>query len=103
MLGIPPHSLYHSFIFLKGFITGVGKGLVGTFTKPTAGVLDFASGAAAAVRGQATRSSRYFPPKSTRLRRNCFGPSGAIPRYSSTHAEGQEIMLKLNGGNFNEK
>lgn len=76
---------------------------MGTVAKPTAGVLDFASGAAAAVRGQATRSSRCFPPKQARLRRNCFGPSGAIPKFTSTHAEGQEIMLKLNEGNFNEK
>ena len=76
---------------------------MGTVAKPTAGVLDFASGAAAAVRGQATRSSRYFPPKQTRPRRNCFGPSGAIPKFTSTHAEGQEVMLKLNEGNFNEK
>lgn len=87
----------------QGFITGIGKGIVGTFAKPTAGVLDFASGAAAAVRGQATRSSRNFMPKPSRLRRNCFGPSGAIPRFAATHAEGQEIMLKLNEGNFNEK
>lgn len=77
---------------------------MGTFAKPTAGVLDFASGAAAAVRGQATtRSSRYSMPKPVRLRRNCFGPSGAIPKFSATHAEGQEIMLKLNEGNFSEK
>ena len=87
----------------QGFITGIGKGIVGTFAKPTAGVLDFASGAAAAVRGQATRSTRNFMPKPSRLRRNCFGPSGAIPRFAATHAEGQEIMLKLNEGNFNEK
>lgn len=88
---------------MSGFITGLGKGIVGTIAQPTAGVLGFASGTAAAVRGQATRSSRYIQPKSTRLRRNCFGPSGAIPRFSATHAEGQEIMLKLNEGNFNEK
>ena len=90
-------------VLFQGFITGIGKGIVGTVAKPTAGVLDFASGAAAAVRGQATRSSRYFPPKQTRPRRNCFGPSGAIPKFTSTHAEGQEVMLKLNEGNFNEK
>ncbi|XP_048580764.1 intermembrane lipid transfer protein VPS13D isoform X3 [Nematostella vectensis] len=88
---------------LSGFMTGLAKGIVGTVAKPTAGVLDFASGTAAAVRGQATRSSRYFPPKCTRPRRNCFGPNGSIPRYSRTHAEGQEIMLKLNENNFNEK
>ncbi|KAJ7382658.1 hypothetical protein OS493_033714 [Desmophyllum pertusum] len=81
---------------LSGFITGIGKGIVGTVAKPTAGVLDFASGCCRRpVRGQATRSSRYFPPKQARLRRNCFGPSGAIPRFASTHAEGQEIMLKV--------
>ena len=90
-------------VHFQGFITGLGKGIVGTVAKPTAGVLDFASGTAAAFRGQATRSSRYFPPKQARLRRNCFGPSGAIPKFTSTHAEGQEIMLKLNEGNFNEK
>jgi len=90
-------------VHFQGFLTGIGKGIVGTVAKPTAGVLDFASGAAAAVRGQATRTSRYLPPKQARLRRNCFGPSGAIPKFTSTHAEGQEIMLKLNEGNFNEK
>ena len=37
----------------KGFFTGIGKGIVGTVAKPAAGVLDLASGAAAAVRGAA--------------------------------------------------
>lgn len=31
-------------------LTGLGKGLVGTVTKPVVGVLDFASGAATAIR-----------------------------------------------------
>ena len=90
-------------MYFKGFVTGIGKGIVGTFAKPAAGVLDFASGTAAAVRGQATRSSRYYQPKPLRLRRNCFGPSGAVPPFSSTHAEGQEIMYKLNEYNLNER
>jgi len=31
-------------------ISGFGKGVVGTVTKPVVGVLDFASGAATAIR-----------------------------------------------------
>ncbi len=89
--------------FIQGFVTGTAKGIGEAVAKSTAGILGFISGAAAAVRGQATRNSRYFRPKQTRLRRNCFGPSGAIPRFAATHAEGQEIMLKLNEGNIYEK
>jgi len=39
-----------------GFFTGIGWGLVGTISKPAIGVLDFASGAATAVK----ESSRLF-------------------------------------------
>ena len=39
---------------VSGFISGLGKGLVGTVTKPVAGALDFASETAQAVRETAT-------------------------------------------------
>ena len=74
---------------------GIGKGIIGTVAKPTAGVLDLASGTAAAFRGNVAKSSHVYQPKPVRMRRNCFGPGGIIPRYSRTHAEGQEIMVKL--------
>ncbi|CAB3983690.1 Hypothetical predicted protein, partial [Paramuricea clavata] len=88
---------------VPGFIQGIGKGILGTFAKPTAGVLDLASGLSAAVRGSATRSSRLYQPKRVRSIRNCFGPGGAIPRFSKTNSEGQSIVLKLNANNMDEK
>lgn len=35
---------------VEGFFTGLGKGAVGLFTRPTAGVIDFASGSLDAVK-----------------------------------------------------
>lgn len=41
---------------VSGFISGLGKGLVGTVTKPVAGALDFASETAQTVRDMASLS-----------------------------------------------
>lgn len=46
---------------VSGFFSGLGKGLVGTVTKPVAGALDFASETAQTVRDMASLSNRYFP------------------------------------------
>lgn len=46
---------------VSGFFSGLGKGLVGTVTKPVAGALDFASETAQTVREMASLSNRYFP------------------------------------------
>lgn len=35
---------------VEGFFTGLGKGAVGLITRPTAGVIDFASGSLEAVK-----------------------------------------------------
>lgn len=40
-----------------GFFSGLGKGLVGTVTKPVAGALDFASETAQTVRDMASLSN----------------------------------------------
>lgn len=40
---------------IPGFFTGVGKGLIGTVTKPVVGVLDLAAETAAAVRDKSRR------------------------------------------------
>lgn len=45
---------------VSGFFSGLGKGLVGTVTKPVAGALDFASETAQTVRDMASLSNRYF-------------------------------------------
>ncbi|XP_044308193.1 vacuolar protein sorting-associated protein 13D isoform X3 [Varanus komodoensis] len=79
---------------VSGFISGFGKGLVGTVTKPVAGALDFASETAQAVRQKATVTSPRTPER-VRRPRCCAGPQGLLPRYSETQAEGQELMFKL--------
>lgn len=55
---------------VSGFISGLGKGLVGTVTKPVAGALDFASETAQAVRDTATLSG----PRSV-----VMAESGSLP------------------------
>lgn len=46
-----------------GLFTGLGWGLVGTISKPAIGVLDFASGAATAVKESSRSTSRQLPPR----------------------------------------
>lgn len=88
-------------MLFQGFITGLGKGVVGTVAKPIAGVFSLASGATAAIRETTSRVSR-IQPASTRLRRCCVGPNGALPCYSLQQARGQEYLWRLNDGNFAE-
>uniref|UniRef100_A0A8C3LML7 Vacuolar protein sorting 13 homolog D n=1 Tax=Chrysolophus pictus TaxID=9089 RepID=A0A8C3LML7_CHRPC len=73
----------------SGFISGLGKGLVGTVTKPVAGALDFASETAQCGETQLTQAERVRKP------RCCRGPQGLLPRYSESEAEGQEQLFKL--------
>ena len=73
---------------------------MGTVAKPVAGVLDLASGTAAAVR--MSTETTYPKPKPIRLKKNCYGPGGVLGRYSRTQAEGQEILMKFNEGNTEE-
>lgn len=35
---------------VEGFIKGMGKGMVGLVTRPTSGIIDFASGSLSAVK-----------------------------------------------------
>ncbi|KAG1679364.1 Vacuolar protein sorting-associated protein 13D [Nymphon striatum] len=86
---------------VQGFFSGIGKGLVGTVTKPAAGVLDLATGAASAVRDTSRNERRVLPPK-IRLSRLCLGPNGALPIYSVQQAHGQEYLYTLNDRNYNE-
>ncbi|KAK9392132.1 vacuolar protein sorting-associated protein 13D [Crotalus adamanteus] len=80
---------------MSGFISGLGKGLVGTLTKPVAGALDFASETAQAVRETATLTGPRTQAERIRRPRCCRGPQGLLPRYSESQAEGQEILFKL--------
>ncbi|XP_077106391.1 intermembrane lipid transfer protein VPS13D isoform X2 [Ranitomeya variabilis] len=80
---------------VSGFISGLGKGLVGTVTKPVAGALDFASETAQAVRDTATLSGHRMQVQRVRRPRCCTSPQGLLPRYSETQAEGQEQLFRL--------
>jgi vacuolar protein sorting-associated protein 13D len=85
-----------------GFITGVGKGLLGTVAKPVAGLFDLASGTSAALRETMSRVSRLHPPP-VRHRRCCIGSTGTLTCYSEVQARGQEYLLRLNDGARDEK
>ena len=89
------------FLFFQGFFTGFGKGVVGTVTKPVAGVLDFASGAASAVRDTSRSSSRIQPAR-VRRPRVCRGPGGLLPAYSEEIAAGQQFLHRLNDNDYTE-
>ncbi|XP_014854531.1 PREDICTED: vacuolar protein sorting-associated protein 13D isoform X2 [Poecilia mexicana] len=80
---------------VSGFFSGLGKGLVGTVTKPVAGALDFASETAQTVRDIASLSSHRLPVQRVRKPRCCKGPQGLLPRFSATQAEGQEQLFRL--------
>ncbi|KAM9855129.1 intermembrane lipid transfer protein VPS13D [Aulostomus maculatus] len=80
---------------VSGFFSGLGKGLVGTVTKPVAGALDFASETAQTVRDMASLSNHRLSVQRVRKPRCCKGPQGLLPRYSSTQADGQEQLFRL--------
>ncbi|CAG5986542.1 unnamed protein product [Menidia menidia] len=80
---------------VSGFFSGLGKGLVGTVTKPVAGALDFASETAQTVRDMASLSNHRLGVQRVRKPRCCKGPQGLLPRYSSTQADGQEQLFRL--------
>uniref|UniRef100_A0A9J7Y3S5 Vacuolar protein sorting 13 homolog D n=1 Tax=Cyprinus carpio carpio TaxID=630221 RepID=A0A9J7Y3S5_CYPCA len=79
---------------VSGFFSGLGKGLVGTVTKPVAGALDFASETAQTVRDMASLSNRLSVQR-VRKPRCCKGPQGLLPRFSSLQADGQEQLFHL--------
>ncbi|XP_034027547.1 LOW QUALITY PROTEIN: vacuolar protein sorting-associated protein 13D [Thalassophryne amazonica] len=80
---------------VTGFFSGLGKGLVGTLTKPVAGALDFASETAQTVRDMASLSNHRLSVQRVRKPRCSKGPQGLLPRYSSTQADGQEKLFHL--------
>ncbi|XP_069382319.1 intermembrane lipid transfer protein VPS13D isoform X3 [Paralichthys olivaceus] len=80
---------------VSGFFSGLGKGLVGTVTKPVAGALDFASETAQTVRDMASLSNHRLSVQRVRKPRCCKGPQGLLPRYSAIQADGQEQLFRL--------
>nr|XP_014090945.2 vacuolar protein sorting-associated protein 13D isoform X1 [Bactrocera oleae] len=86
-----------------GLLSGLGRGLVGTVTKPIIGVLDLASETASAVRETSKTSGRMLPDRK-RLPRCVTGASGGLlPAYSYRQAKGQQYLYIINRRNFTEK
>ena len=75
---------------LEGLISGFGKGLLGTVTKPTVGMLDFATGVSSAVRETIRKIGHQPFPRRVRPPRVTSGPRGLLPPFDMEQAEGQE-------------
>lgn len=86
-----------------GFFTGLGKGLVGTVTKPVIGVLDLASETANAVRETSKSSNRSLPDRKRMPRCVTGAPGGLLPSYSYMQSRGQQHLFLINKRNFNEQ
>ncbi|XP_076249315.1 vacuolar protein sorting 13C isoform X2 [Calliopsis andreniformis] len=81
---------------VEGFFKGFGKGVVGLVTRPTAGVIDFASGSFGAVK-RATELNeevkRVRPPR-------FFQPDSLVRPYIREEAEGNKILNELEKGKY---
>ncbi|KAL3882452.1 hypothetical protein ACJMK2_028790 [Sinanodonta woodiana] len=86
---------------IEGFVKGIGKGVIGTITKPVSGILDLASGAANAVRDTSRRKS-HLQPSPVRKPRCCYGPGGLLQAYSVKKAKYQELLYELNKNKYDE-
>ncbi|XP_078319654.1 intermembrane lipid transfer protein VPS13D-like [Crassostrea virginica] len=80
---------------LKGFVTGIGKGLIGTVTKPVVGALDLVSGATNVIKDTGSRISGISPLQ-VRLPRCCRGARMLLPPYSYIQARSQKLFHDLN-------
>ncbi|XP_037935876.1 vacuolar protein sorting-associated protein 13D [Teleopsis dalmanni] len=86
-----------------GFISGLGKGLVGTVTKPIIGVLDLASETASAVRESSKGSHRNLPDRKRLPRCVTGAPGGLLPQFSYRQSKGQQYLYVINHRKFSEK
>ncbi|KYQ55282.1 Vacuolar protein sorting-associated protein 13D [Trachymyrmex zeteki] len=84
-----------------GFFAGLGRGVVGTITKPVVGVLDLATETASAVR-ETSRSAHRAIPKRDRPPRVVSGSTGLLPPYNRQQAEGQEFLYSINNRDYSE-
>uniref|UniRef100_T1J4H6 Vacuolar protein sorting-associated protein 13 n=1 Tax=Strigamia maritima TaxID=126957 RepID=T1J4H6_STRMM len=75
---------------VEGFFKGVGKGVVGLVTRPTAGVIDFASGTLDSVKRQVTR---LRPPR-------YFQDDKIVRPYNKHEAEGNKLLQDVEKGKF---
>ncbi|CAH2071109.1 unnamed protein product, partial [Iphiclides podalirius] len=81
---------------VEGFFRGLGMGAVGLVARPTAGVVDFASGSLDAVKRAADLSEEVTKRRAAR-----YLPADAGVRpYSRLQAEGYRLLSELEKGKF---
>ncbi|XP_014471667.1 PREDICTED: vacuolar protein sorting-associated protein 13C isoform X2 [Dinoponera quadriceps] len=81
---------------VEGFFKGFGKGVVGLVTRPTAGVIDFASGSLGAVRRATELSEETKKVRPPRF----LQPDSLVRSYIKDEAEGNKILMELDKGKY---
>lgn len=81
---------------ITGFFKGVGKGLIGAVARPTAGVVDFASGSFDAVKRATDVVDEVRPVRPARFIR----PDGIIRPYNFSEAHGNRLLQDVDKGKF---
>ena len=87
---------------LTGAFVGLGKGAIGTVSKPVVGILDLANGVATAIRDTSKTIDKMEIPR-TREPRSCSTPGALLASFSGNDADGQKMLYKVNNFNLNEK
>ena len=87
---------------LSGAFIGLGKGAIGTVSKPVVGILDLANGVATAIRDTSKTIDKMEIPR-TREPRCCSIPGAMLTTFSGTDADGQKMLYKVNNFNLTEK
>ncbi|XP_013171259.1 PREDICTED: vacuolar protein sorting-associated protein 13A isoform X1 [Papilio xuthus] len=81
---------------VEGFFRGLGMGAVGLVARPTAGVVDFASGSLDAVKRAADLSEEVTKRRAARY----LPPDAGVRPYSRLQAEGYKMLSELEKGKF---
>ncbi|KAH3757405.1 vacuolar protein sorting-associated protein vps13 [Pelomyxa schiedti] len=82
----------------KGFLKGVGKGLVGVPVKPTVGLVDFVGKTAEGLKN--TTSTSVHCIGSRRRLPRCIPPDRTLETYSAEKAEGRAILENIESGKY---
>ncbi|XP_031336343.1 vacuolar protein sorting-associated protein 13 isoform X2 [Photinus pyralis] len=81
---------------IEGFFKGIGKGAVGLVARPTAGVIDFASGSLDAV-----KRATELGEETNRLRHPRFiQADGLVQPYKLSDAVGHKLLMDLEKGKY---
>lgn len=81
---------------VQGFFKGIGRGAIGLVARPTAGIVDFASGTFDTVKRATELSDAEKKLRPARFLQN----DGIIRNYSKREAEGYKIFREMDKGKY---